>query len=59
MVNPESPAEVETPKHNINGGLGAALFGTLVFGCLIGLPPIMWYILLPSIVGYIVACKIK
>lgn len=54
-----NPAGVETPKHNINGGIGVALFGTLVFGCLFGLPPIMWYILLPSIAGYIAACKIQ
>lgn len=42
-------------KMNVQGGIGAALFSTLVIGCFLGLPAIMWYILLPAIVGFIVA----
>lgn len=47
---------MKTIKPDITGGIAAALTFLLLFGIFIGLPVVVWVLLIAAFVGLIVAC---
>jgi hypothetical protein len=59
MIDGKGVEHLPEPKHNIEGAIGFVVFGLLVFGGLFGMPEILWWVVLASVGGYVVACTVK